>query len=203
MSQAKLTQFESTSSNQEFPAPDTPEDLLSVAPRYAQYVVEMHDMDVPLDEVEWDISHRAKRRAGVCIYDKDSEDITVRLTWDAYEVNGWENMKDTIRHELVHAEQYHRFGESGHGVRFKRRADEVDASQNCEAFTDAKFTLNCAGCGVMSGRRHRICKTVKEPSVYDSQQCDCPTYTGLRVTHNESGEVWDDSDGYAAVSHKL
>ncbi|WP_342764809.1 SprT-like domain-containing protein, partial [Haladaptatus sp. W1] len=50
--------------------------------------------------------------AGVTKYDPTTEAITIALTWKAYEHHGWEQFRSTVRHELIHAWQYHEFGEA-------------------------------------------------------------------------------------------
>jgi SprT-like protein len=53
-------------------------------------------------------------------YDPTTEAITIVLTWKAYEKHGWEQFSSTIRHELIHAWQYHEFGDADHGRMFAR-----------------------------------------------------------------------------------
>lgn len=60
------------------------------------------DIDVDLDAVAWEVSHRAKRRAGVCRH-AGGDDVTIALTWDYFETHGWHALTDVVRHELVHA----------------------------------------------------------------------------------------------------
>ncbi|GAA0252740.1 SprT-like domain-containing protein [Haladaptatus pallidirubidus] len=42
------------------------------------------------------------------------------LTWKAYEQHGWDQFRATARHEMIHAWQYHEFGEANHGATFTR-----------------------------------------------------------------------------------
>jgi SprT-like protein len=44
---------------------------------------------------------RAQRTAGATKYEPESDEITISLTWDAYEQNGWEQFNSTARHELT------------------------------------------------------------------------------------------------------
>ncbi|GAA5061258.1 hypothetical protein GCM10025751_47340 [Haladaptatus pallidirubidus] len=41
--------------------------------------------------------------AGVTKYDSATDEITISLTWNAYEQHGWEQFSSTVRHELIHA----------------------------------------------------------------------------------------------------
>jgi predicted SprT family Zn-dependent metalloprotease len=78
----------------------------------------------------------------------------------------------TLRHELVHIEQFQRFGTTGHGPAFRERAAAVDASVRCPPFADPEYVLSCADCGAVVGRRYRDCKLVREHDRYRSSCCD-------------------------------
>lgn len=181
------------------PDPDTPRDLLGYARIYAESV----DVDVDHDAISWEVSKRARRRAGACSYDADTGEVTIRLTWDAYEQYGWRQFTATIRHELVHAWEFQEYGEAGHGRRFREKAREVDAPRHCESFTDPRLELACdgaddhneddgyGGCGWRTGR-HRASKPVKNPGGYRCPDCG----GGVAVEHVESGVTWTDAAGY-------
>jgi SprT-like protein len=84
------------------------------------------------------VSHRAKRQAGVTKDNPKTEAITIALTWTAYVYHGWEQFSSTVRHELIHAWQYHEFGDADHGAMFTRWIDRLETSQYCERFTTPK-----------------------------------------------------------------
>ncbi|WP_245800263.1 SprT-like domain-containing protein [Haladaptatus litoreus] len=65
--------------------------------------------------------------------------------WKAYEQLGWEQFSSTVRHELIHAWQYHEFGDADHGATFTRWTDDLETSKHCERFTRSK-------CGGSSAR---------------------------------------------------
>lgn len=177
-------------------APDTRRELLAAAERYAATV----DIDVDLDAVEWELSERAKRRAGTCLHDEESGEITIRLTWRAYRELGWDEMRETIRHELVHAWEFQRFGEAGHGARFRAKARELDAPRHCGAFTEPRLRLVCASedCE-WTADRHRASKTVTHP-----ERRRCGACGGeYEVRHLESGESWTTNDGYRAARDRI
>ncbi|MFB9809631.1 hypothetical protein ACFFQF_33855 [Haladaptatus pallidirubidus] len=44
---------------------------------------------MPVETIDWEVSHRAQRQAGVTKYDPATEEITITLTWTAYEHHGW------------------------------------------------------------------------------------------------------------------
>ncbi|NHN46649.1 SprT family zinc-dependent metalloprotease [Halostella sp. JP-L12] len=176
--------------------PSTRDELLERAAAYAETV----PLDVDLDRVSWEISERAKRRAGVCRFDAESGSVTVRLTWAAYEAYGWPEFTDVIRHELVHAWEFQRFGESAHGERFREKAAAVDASRHCRSFADPRLVLRCTDpdCD-WTADRHRASKTVTEPGARRCGSC------GARyvVEHVETGERWKTNEGYESARARI
>nr|WP_193570751.1 SprT-like domain-containing protein [Halorubellus sp. JP-L1] len=159
---------------------------------YARIYAESVDVDVDHDRIDWEISKRARRRAGACSYDAESGDVTIRLTWQAYREHGWRQFTATIRHELVHAWEFQEFGEAGHGERFREKAASVDAPRHCESFAAPRLSLACSdGCEWSAGR-HRASRPVKDPGAYR-----CPDCGGdVVVAHRESGVTWTDAAGY-------
>ena len=150
--------------------PETPTALLDRARQHATNVAAEHFPDLPVETIDWEVSHRAQRQAGVTKYDPATEAITIALTWTAYEHHGWEQFSSTVRHELIHAWQYHEFGDADHGATFTRWTDGLDTSQHCERFTAPKWWLVCEDCG---GRipRYRRSKTVRNPEQYSCSEC--------------------------------
>lgn len=146
--------------------PETPAELLSRARRYARRV----PIDVDPARIEWEVSHRAKRRAGACLFHPDSGRITIRLTWAAYEAFGWERFAGTIRHELIHALEFDERGESGHGPFFERWAERLDAPRHCPRFSPPAYWIRCADCDHRSAR-YRRSKVVTDPGRYRCGSC--------------------------------
>ncbi|WP_227380388.1 hypothetical protein [Haladaptatus halobius] len=68
--------------------PMTERDLLDRAQAHTADVAAAHFPDLPVDAIEWDVSHRAKRQAGVTKYDPATTTITITLSWDAYDSQG-------------------------------------------------------------------------------------------------------------------
>lgn len=170
--------------------PNTRTDLPAWAAEYAEAV----PIAVDLDPVEWTVTSRAKRRAGLCRYDPETGAITIRLTWPAYEALGPERFRGVVRHELIHAWQYQTVGEADHGERFRRQADRLDVSVRCPTFTPARLRLVCEDCD-WAVDRHRACPSVTTP---EERRCgDC----GGRyaVVHRESGRTWRTAEGYEAA----
>lgn len=175
-----------------FPAIDAHEDLLAWSRAYAGHVVRTTDLAVDLQRVEWTVSTRAKRRAAgvkwprvadaavgepvdwasVAVADGDAPpDCTLALTWAAYEEFSREEWTATLRHELVHVEQYQRFGATDHGRRFRERAAALDAPVRCRRFATPAYRLRCRDCGEEVGVRYRASKVVEEPGGYRSRCC--------------------------------
>jgi predicted SprT family Zn-dependent metalloprotease len=157
------------------------------------------DIDVDHDAITWEVSKRARRRAGACSYDADADEVTIRLTWGAYEAHGWRQFTDTIRHELVHAWEFQTYGSAGHGQRFREQAAAIDAPRHCEAFADARLELACNGeCGWVA-ERHRASKPVQNPDAYRCPDCG----DDLVVEHRESDVRWTDAAGYEAARDEI
>ena len=83
--------------------PETPTALLDRARQHATSVANDHFPDLPVEAIDWEVSHRAQRQAGVTKYDPATDEITIVLTWTADEQHGWEQFSSTVRHELIHA----------------------------------------------------------------------------------------------------
>lgn len=174
--------------------PRTRDELLDCAAAYAETVA----IDVDLAAIDWEVSERAKRRAGACVYDHGSGDVTIRLTWDAYSEFGWEEFTGTIRHELVHAWEFQRFGESGHGSRFRRKATELEAPRHCRTFSDPRLRLLCSSCD-WTADRHRASKAVSSPEKRRCGSCG----RRYRVEHVATERTWRTRAGYLVARRRL
>jgi predicted SprT family Zn-dependent metalloprotease len=186
----------------------THEGLLSWSRAYARRVRRDQLVDVRLDTVAWEVSTRAKRRAGALKYPKipgvavgdpfDWDDATtadgrtadgrpveatLSLTWDAFAAFDRAEWEALVRHELVHLEQYQAFGTTGHGAAFERRAAQLGTSVHCPQFTEPASVLRCVDCGAVVAHRYRECKLVRESASYRSSCCDA----ALTVRDGEDG----------------
>lgn len=156
--------------------PRTPGELIDRAADYATKL----PLPVDLTSVSWEVSRRAKRRAGACRYDPESGEVTIRLTWAAYEAFGWDEFAGVVRHELVHAYEFQTRGESGHGPTFRALADEIDAPRRCRRFAPPTYWVTCRDCGERLAR-YRRSKLVQRPDRYRCGACG----GGLSVERNE------------------
>ncbi|MFC7215131.1 SprT-like domain-containing protein [Saliphagus sp. GCM10025334] len=178
------------------PSPTIDDELLARARIHARDV----DSDVDWDRLEWDVSARAKRRAGACRWHADREVATIVLSRRAYEAYDWETFAAVVRHELVHAWEYQHFGESGHGERFRRVAAELEAPRHCPSFSEPRYVLRCLNddCDWRASR-HRASAPVTTPERYRCGNCG----SDYAVEHAESGRRWTTASEYGGAKAAL
>lgn len=150
--------------------PTTERGLLDRAQVHAADVAAENFPDLPIEAIAWEVSQRRQRSAGATKYDPTTGEITISLAWDAFEQHGWEQFSSTVRHELIHAWQYHEFGEADHGRTFERWTDMLDTSRYCERFTSPNWWVICEECGGQLPRFQRS-KVVKQPENYSCGDC--------------------------------
>lgn len=174
----------------------THEELILASRAYCREAAREYGIDVAFSLVDWEVSTRAKRRSAAVKRPKisdvevgtpldwdaaaervgrpraDLRRCTVSLTWAAYEAFDRPEWTATLRHELIHVEQFQRFGTTDHGAEFRDRAEAVGASVRCRPFADPKYLLTCAECGTTLGRRYRECDLVRDHERYRSSCCD-------------------------------
>lgn len=174
-----------------YDAVDTHADLVAWSQSYCRDIRRECGVDVRFDLVDWEVSTRAKRRAaavkrpklpGATVgepYDWDGVEgadgrplpCTLSLTWAAFESFDRAEWEATLRHELVHVEQYQRDGTTDHGAAFRERAAALETDVHCPAFSEAKYVLVCESCGDLVARRYRDCKLVAQRERYRSDCC--------------------------------
>lgn len=150
--------------------PATKEALCERAAIHASEVAAEHFPDLPVAEIDWETSPRMQRSAGVAIYDHQSEQITIRLSGDAYESYRWEQFSRVVRHELIHAWQYHEYNEADHGPTFHQWIEPLQTDRHCKRYTDPKYWVICEECGSRDPR-YRRSKVVKQPEKYSCGRC--------------------------------
>ncbi|ELZ72628.1 transcription elongation protein SprT [Haloferax volcanii] len=178
------------------------EELIRWSRAYCTRAVAAHGFDVMLGPVCWEVSTRAKRRAAAVktptienasvgraidwsarangFGESTPPECTMSLSWRAFESFDREEWSATLRHELVHVEQFQAFGATDHGPAFKRRAEAVDAPVRVRRFAEPKYTLSCEACGADVAYRYRECKLVRESSAYRSACCEAPLHCRKR-----------------------
>lgn len=87
-----------------------------------------------------------ERSAGKAIYDPTNEEITIRLSWDAYQEYGWEQFSRTAHHDLIHAWQYTEYGEADHGPTFCRWIKPLETGRHCEQYAEPTYWVVCEQC---------------------------------------------------------
>ncbi|APX95325.1 SprT family zinc-dependent metalloprotease [Natronorubrum daqingense] len=176
------------------------DEIVARARIHAREVCREYDLEIDREALEWEVSTRARRRAGACRWNRSREVATIVLTRQAYERYEWETFAGVVRHELVHAWEFQRFGESGHGTRFREQATRLEAPRHCETFSEPRYVLRCLGSACeWSARRHRASKPVKAPDQYRCGQCG----HDYEVEHAESGRTWTSASEYGGVKAAL
>lgn len=151
-------------------APDASEsEFLAVAKVYARDVVANYGLTVDVSALEWEVSKRAKRRAGAVEY-RDETPETVSLTWQYFQEHGWAATAGIIRHELVHVHLLNEDGDPTHGEAFRAWAEELQTTVTCERFADPNYWVVCESCG-SELPRYRKSKLVKQPDAYRCGGC--------------------------------
>ncbi|WP_411966241.1 SprT-like domain-containing protein [Haloferax sp. YSMS24] len=181
-------------SGPEYDAIETHGELIRWSRAYCARAVSEYGFDVELARVEWEVSTRSKRRAAAVKTPQLEEasvgeprdwsvrqsngvatngvpSCTMSLSWRAFDEFGRDEWTETLRHELVHVEQFQTFGTTDHGPAFRRRANSVDAPVHVRRFTDPKYVLSCTDCGDDVAYRYRTCKLVRQSSAYRSSCC--------------------------------
>lgn len=148
---------------------------------YAEWCVENIDTfdEVDLSNVTVEVSKKLKRAAGKAGEKRSGPTkYFMRFAFGAYEKWGWGiEIRRTIRHELIHIKQYETGNRGGHGIDFKRMAEEVDAPRHCKQFTDYNYGIYCSECDERVAGKYRECKMTKNPERYQSQCCKAVCYS--------------------------
>ena len=150
--------------------PETKAALCERAAAHADEVAAEHFPELPVATIDWETSTRMQRSAGVAIYEHQRKQITIRLSWDAYEAYGWEQFSRVVRHELIHAWQYHEYGEADHGPSFRQWIEPLETDRHCERYSDPKYWVICEKCESRDPR-YRRSKVVKQPEKYSCGRC--------------------------------
>jgi predicted SprT family Zn-dependent metalloprotease len=195
--QTTLDAFQSPSDDH---LPSLPDRVEEPTERQQQQLIERSnahaqtvDLDVDIKSIEWEISTNAQRtrRAGDCRYNRQTEQLTITLSWTAYTAWEWEEFAKTIRHELVHAHQFAERGQSDHGTRFTLLAQSVDAPIHCQRFATGRLSIRCGeGC---EDYRSKASKLVQHPETVRCRAHDA----SMTVEHIATGRTWTDHAGYA------
>ncbi|WP_280537903.1 SprT-like domain-containing protein [Halopenitus sp. POP-27] len=147
----------------------TPTELLATARVYARAVVDVHDLSVSVSRLEWEVSRRAKRRAGAVRY-RDGEPTAIVLAWLQFRNRGWRATAATIRHELLHVHLLNERDDPSHGPTFRRLAATLETHVHCDRFVAPTWWVRCRDCGAEIAR-YRRSKLVTDPDRYRCGEC--------------------------------
>lgn len=144
-------------------------ELLAVAKVYARDVVDEFELAVTISDIDWEISKRAKRRAGMIQYNGDKP-IKIILSWKLFQNKGWDSLAATIRHELIHAHLIRTNQDGSHGEDFKALAEQLKTHVHCETFVAPEWIIQCEDCET-EFQRYRRSKVVTHPEEYSCGSC--------------------------------
>jgi len=144
-------------------------EFLAAAKLYARAVADRHDLSVDVNALDWDVSTRAKRRAGA-VHHREGTPERITLAWRQFENDGWDATAATVRHELAHVHLLREAGDASHGPAFRRLAAELDTHVHCERFAAPAFWVVCTDCGARLAR-YRRSTLVDAPEEYRCGDC--------------------------------
>jgi len=149
--------------------PCSHEEFLATVRVYARAVVDAYSLSADVNALSWEVSTRAKRRAGAVRY-RDGEPEAVRIAWRLFENEGWGAVAATVRHELIHVHLITEHDDPSHGDAFRDLADRLDTAVHCERFTEPDWWVSCTECSVRLPR-YRESRLVREPDAYACGNC--------------------------------
>jgi hypothetical protein len=166
--------------------------VITDSQKRAQALRARHDLAVGFESVRWDTSSRAKRRAAAVrrpripgarigepiawedtTYERCPE-VTLVLTLAAARSLAPGVWEGVLLHELLHIEQFQRFGATDHGPAFRDRAAAVGAPLTVPRFAPPRYALRCSLCESTVAERYRRSRVVTDRHRYRSGCCDAP-----------------------------
>lgn len=161
---ANATKEEQTGGHSWEQDPQTRSQFIDYARNYMEWVFENYDFEVlTRDMVSMRDSGRMSRLLGRCD-ENEPYDTEIILSWDAYNKRNydWERLRNTVKHELVHASNFVEFGHMGHGPTFIREAKRLEVT-NIARYSepDPRYFIVCSECGLVLWRQKRS-KKVKQ-----------------------------------------
>jgi predicted SprT family Zn-dependent metalloprotease len=142
------------------------------AERYAKWFLsETELLDVPWSDVRFYSDSRASKRAGVCKYKIENGRRVARVGITEHRLlrkklvnyqQTWEDVCQTVRHELIHAHLYLHGHIAGHTARFVWLG-KAHGCTNLDKYNtgrDFRFVYGCHACGGRSWQKNRT-KTIR------------------------------------------
>jgi predicted SprT family Zn-dependent metalloprotease len=146
----------------------TSERLRRAAIHHTKRVVELTDVTVDHSLIEWKPHYSLKNAHGKHHIRGDGSLITLSL--HSLASNGWVEMLQTVRHELIHAWQHqHDRWDDGtnqwercHGSSFEEWMDVLSVQKRGgDVGVNAKYLIRCPDCRA-EWKRHRECKATRQ-----------------------------------------
>lgn len=165
------------------PEIDTPveetsdEDLERIAREHLEQVLDRIEMEVDLSRVEFDANRKLKGSHG------RANSSRISLSMHSLELNGWRNLMETARHELVHVWQGQNLADyQWHGESFEQWMGVLDVRKKWGTVSEAKWKIRCPN-GHTVNKFHRLCSTIRKAfrgSLYCAS-CGKETMGELRI----------------------
>jgi predicted SprT family Zn-dependent metalloprotease len=129
--------------------------------------------EIDLSKIEITVTARMTRAWGKFKVKRSPEETEqqLRISRNAIDEHGFDEVKQTIRHEAVHAYQHQNDYGLSHGFSFTRWCDEFDISVHKDnPSKEANYHIICENCGIV-GKRQQRSKIVKNPERYKCGKC--------------------------------
>lgn len=169
-------------------APRSRDELARAVKQYAKYVLYEYPIELEYDRVKFKTDGRFTRALGKC-GTNGYHRARVRISSHHYLKRGysWDDCKETIRHELVHAWQARWLGYTSHGPTFVEKAKELDCERlgRYDGKREPKYVAYCQNCG-NTYKKQRMCKSIRNPYT----KCSSCKKAGYDVDEIEENHVW-------------
>ena len=148
-----------------------------------RFLSETELLDVPWSDVSFYSDSRASKRAGVCKYKHDGNRRYVRIGITEHRLlreklvnyeQTWEDVCQTVRHELIHAHLYLHGHIAGHTARFVWLG-KAHGCRNLDRYNtgrDFRFVYGCHACGGRSWQKNRTKRIRFLQTNADKLTCD-------------------------------
>ena len=158
------------------------DEVLRLARKHARQVVAQTGMDIDFKSINWKVSRRLKQKHG---YHRGSGPLwkrpsLVKLSLESLSANGWQQLMNTVRHELVHVwqcqhNQYNPDADSayerGHGDSFEQWMPVLSITKTSCA-VQTTWQLTCPACERTVATEQTRNRIAEEAARLSSQSCE-------------------------------
>ena len=184
--------------------PDTPptrlsdNDVLRTVKQHAHDTLDNHsELNPPaISDIDWRLSTRLKTAHG------HANGEVVVLSRHSLERNGWNRFFRTVRHELVHAHQYHNDllpddADAHDHDSFEKWMQPLDIKKRGGTVTEPAYTVSCDNCASVNDSYHNLTSYVKNAVQGNIKcgRCRDASYT----VYDEDGNELDADDVLPSV----